>query len=95
MAIAESPDLDALLESLLFVAEGPVTLARLEDALGVDRAATEAAIGTLAERLSGRGIRLLTSAAGLQLVSAPEAGSYVERFLGLYRRLNPARANTP
>ena len=96
MAIAPGiPALDILVESLLFVADGPVTVGRLEAALGADRASVELALSSLANRLGERGVRLQKSPAGFQIVSAPEAGPVVERFLGLSgTRLSTAALET-
>jgi segregation and condensation protein B len=80
------PPLELALETLLFVADGPVELVRLERALAVDRDALERAIARLAERCRDRGVRLQRGGQALQLVSAPEAAEYVERFLGLSDR---------
>ena len=73
----------ALLESMLFVASGPVPLHRLATALET----TTATIHTLLNDLSGqyqkRGLRLQWSGNEVQLTTAPEASSVIERFLGL------------
>ena len=80
------PPLELALETLLFVADGPVEIGRLQRALEVDRAAAEAAIARLVESYQHRGVRLQRCGETLQLVSAPEAAEYVERFLGLSDR---------
>jgi segregation and condensation protein B len=77
------PPLEMLLETLLFVADGPVEVERMQRALEADREATEAAIARLTESYRGRGVRLQRRGQTLQLVSAPEAAEHVERFLGL------------
>jgi segregation and condensation protein B len=86
--VSEPPvrSLELVLETLLFVADGPVEIGRVQRALEVDRATAEAAIGRLAEGYRGRGVRLQRRGETLQLVSAPEAAEYVERFLGLSER---------
>ncbi|HZQ99890.1 MAG TPA: SMC-Scp complex subunit ScpB [Chloroflexota bacterium] len=85
MSVGERPGLtpDALVEALLFVADGPVELQRLQRALGLDRATLDAAIAALAERYAGRGVRLQRTGDSIALVSAPEAAEQIERFLGL------------
>jgi segregation and condensation protein B len=90
------PALELALETLLFVADGPVEVGRVQRALEVDRAATEAAIARLAESYQSRGVRLQRRGETLQLVSAPEAAEYVERFLGLSEsgRLSAAALET-
>jgi segregation and condensation protein B len=82
----------ALLESLLFVADEPVTVNRLAQALEVTAADVEAALATLQAACANRGVRLQWAGRRLQLVSAPEAASYIERFLGLelHGKLSPA-----
>lgn len=73
-----------LLESLLFVASGPVSPARLAAALDISQAAVHELLGKLGEEYQGRGLRLQRSGGGLvQLTSAPEASGAIERFLGL------------
>jgi len=75
--------LRALVEALLFVAEGPTTVERLAAALEVEVEAVEEALRELAEEYRERGIRIERLGKRVQLVSAPEAAPYVERFLGL------------
>ena len=75
-------DLVAAIESLLFVAEGPVEPASLARALNVSEAEAERALSDLASSSGGRGIRLQRAAGRVQLISAPAFGPYVERFLG-------------
>jgi segregation and condensation protein B len=75
-------DLVGALESLLFVAEEPVEPAFLASALNVGVGAVRAALETLAERFRERGIRVQQGNGRVQLISAPEFGPYVERFLG-------------
>src|SRR5439155_19181711 len=74
---------EAQVEALLFVADGPVEVARLGRALGVDRAALETAVASLAGTYAGRGVRLQRTGERVTLVSAPEAAEQIERFLGL------------
>jgi segregation and condensation protein B len=76
-------ELKSLLESLLFVADRPVTVESLVTALDVAIDEVESALQVLDSEYQGRGIRLQRKGDRLQLVSAPEAGSYIERFLGL------------
>lgn len=76
-------ELKALVESLLFVADRPVTVESLATALEAPADEVESALEALAAGYEGRGIRLQRQGGRLQLASAPEAGPYVERFLGL------------
>jgi segregation and condensation protein B len=82
-ASEKSNNLISLVESLLFVAEGPVTTASLARALEVDTAKIEEALSELKRDYIGRGMRLQRVRDKAQLVSAPEAASVIERFLGL------------
>jgi segregation and condensation protein B len=80
---APSINLLAALESLLFVASGPVTPSRLATALETTTAAVENLLQTLEREYAGRGLRLQWSGGAVQLTSAPESATAVERFLGL------------
>jgi len=70
-------------ESLLFVAEGPVTVARLAEALEVTPHKIENALSLLTETYQQRGLSLQRFHDKVQLTSAPAAAPHVERFLGL------------
>ncbi len=85
-------DLTALVESLLFVADEPVPVTRLASALEVSEDAIRSALEKLEEAYQTRGMRLQRKGDRVQLVSAPEAAPYIERFLGLdlTTRLSPA-----
>jgi len=76
-------DLESLVESLLFVADRAVTAENLSAALDVPVDDVEAALQALSEEYQGRGIRLQRKGDRRMLVSAPEAGPTIERFLGL------------
>jgi len=73
----------ALLESLLFVASGPVSAARLAVALEMTPAAVAQLLRGLAADYADRGLRLQWSGGLVQLTTAAEAGATIERFLGL------------
>src|SRR3972149_2263981 len=77
--------LGAFVESLLFVADGPVPVARLAEALEVTPREVEAALTTLGEAYATahRGLSLQRFRDKVQLTTAPAAASAVERFLGL------------
>lgn len=83
MSADKSNGLKPLVESLLFVAEGPVTIAALARALEADAAQVEEALGELKRDYAGRGMRLQRARDKVQLVSAPEAAPVIEKFLGL------------
>lgn len=82
----------ALLESLLFVASGPVSTSRLGTALDISPADVSSLLGDLTNLYKDRGLRLQWIGQSVQLTSAPEASEVVERFLGLEAttRLSPA-----
>lgn len=86
----------AILEALLFVADGPVEPATLGKAIGLSRREVEGPLEALAESLRGGGLRLQRGPDGVQLVTAPLASSYVEQFLGLEsaKRLSTAALET-
>jgi segregation and condensation protein B len=73
----------SLIESLLFVADRPVTVDNLATALDVSVEEVERILQELDADCQTRGVRLQRQGDRLQLVSAPEAGPFVERFLGL------------
>lgn len=94
--MAEGQRLAVLVESLLFVADEPVSVGQLAGALDSSPEQVEEALGELEAALQGRGIRLQRMGDRLQLATAPEAAPYVERFLGLgeRRRLSQAALET-
>lgn len=79
-------------EAVLFVAGDPVEYATLANALELREQDIPLLIADLRQRFNGRGIRLQDQAGTLQLVSAPEATSALERFLGVSQpqKLSPA-----
>lgn len=80
---ATSPTLAAIIESLLFVADAPVTVGHLAEAAEHDVADVEATLQSLAENYVGRGVTLQRKGNQVQLVTIPQAAPYIERFLGL------------
>ncbi len=89
---AERPELVALVEALLFVADAPATAVQLAQALDATEAEVATALAKLGETLAGRGIHLQADKGRYQLVSAPEAAPHIERFLGLDLSAKPSRA---
>jgi segregation and condensation protein B len=75
--------LPALVEGLLFVADEPVTVARLAQALEMEADAVEAALNEISADGVNRGVRLQRKGDRVQLVTRPEAAAYIERFMGL------------
>ncbi len=86
------PSTAALVESLLFVADAPVSVSRLAEALEATPGQIEQALTELEALYTGRGIRLQRAGGHVQLVTAPEAAPAVERFLGLEARTHLSRA---
>lgn len=78
-------ELEALVESLLFVADHTVTAAQLAQVLEAEKADVEEALAALdaAYVSGGRGLRVQRQGERVQLVTAPEAGPHIQRFLGL------------
>ena len=81
-----------LVESLLFIAGEPVTITQLAHVLELAPDAVEAALEHLAAACRERGVRVQRSGDSVQLVSAPEASSVVERFLGVGPQPRPSTA---
>ena len=82
----------AQLEGLLFVAAEPVTPAELSEAMQVGVKSIEAALLELEAGLASRGLRLQRSGGRVQLTTAPELASPIERFLGLEARSHLSRS---
>ncbi len=76
-------ELDAQVESLLFVADGPAPVGKLAEALEVKVSEVEAALALLEERYLGRGIAIQRIKDRVQLTTAPTAAVLIQRFLGL------------
>jgi segregation and condensation protein B len=72
-----------LVEALLFVADEPVSVYRLAQTLEATESAVASALEVLGLACAERGVRLQRAGSRVQLVSAPEAADYIERFLGL------------
>lgn len=75
--------LTAIVESLLFVADAPVPVSQLAGAVDCEPRDIEKALQSLADDYATRGVRLQRKGNRVQLVSAPRAAPYIERFLGL------------
>jgi segregation and condensation protein B len=78
--------LPAMIESVLFVAEDAVETSTLAKVLDCRKPEINAALIQLEQRCAAGGTRLQRSGDLVRLVTAPEAGPYVERFLGLESR---------
>lgn len=75
--------LSALLESLLFVADGPVAVSQFAAALEVTPRAIDGALEELESHFHNRGLRIQRDKDRVQLTTAPQAAEAVEKFLGL------------
>jgi segregation and condensation protein B len=88
--------LSARLEALLFVASTGVTPAQLAAAVEVAVEEVERGLDTLENEYvqsgSGRGLRLQRHRGRVQLTTAPQAATWVERFLGLESSSRLSRA---
>ena len=81
----EGETLKSIVESLLFVAEGPLTLQRLAEAIeGTDKSEITAALEQIRTDLESnrRGVRLVEVAGGYQLRTPKENADWVKKFLG-------------
>jgi segregation and condensation protein B len=74
---------ESLVESLLFVADAPVAVSQLARVLEVEVNSIEEALERLRAEYSQRGLRIQRRGKRVQVVTAPDAAPYVERFLGL------------
>ena len=75
--------LEHILEALIFVSDGPVSIDDLGRTVDKDASAIEEALTRLTASCEGRGIRLQRTRDRVQLVSAPEAAAFIQKLLGL------------
>lgn len=89
-------DIRLAIESVLFVAHGPVDIATLARVAGVSAADVESELETIAADYRGRGLRVQRTGDAAQFVSAPEAASFVQAFLGVdeNQSITPAALET-
>jgi segregation and condensation protein B len=86
---------ETALEAILFVAERPLSRREIGSLFGAERADVDARLGDLEVSLRERGIRLVLSADRVELVTAPEAGAAIARYVGTDAiRLTPASLET-
>jgi segregation and condensation protein B len=86
------PDqLKLVIESVLFVADGPVELRTLARLTEQTPEAINKAIEELGATSRERGVRIQRTGQSARMVSAPETASYVQRYLGIdeNQRLSP------
>src|SRR3954463_2929305 len=83
------------LGALLFVAERPLSRREIASLAGVDRDTVDSLLGDLEVAFRNRGLRLIASGDQIQLVTAPEAGSLIARYVGAEGgKLSPAALET-
>ena len=86
---------EPLLEALLFIAERPISRREIAQLAGADRETVDARLGDLEVSLLGRGIRLVLSGDRVELVTAPDAGALIARYVGSDAiRISPAGLET-
>ena len=88
------PDRLAILEALLFVAEEPLPLPKLQEVLADGQPSqTEAALRELSLRLEedGRGLMVQEVAGGFRLTTRPETHAWVQKL----QQVKPARLSRP
>ena len=81
----EREDVKSIIESLLFVADGPQTLQRFVEVLdGVEKETIQAVLQELQSECDAerRGVRLVEVAGGFQLRTAKNNADWVKKFLG-------------
>jgi segregation and condensation protein B len=86
--------LKSIIESLLFVAEGPLTLQRFADVIdGAAKGEIRAALEQIGADLEAnqRGLRLVEVAGGYQLRTPKENAEWIKKYLGA----RPARMGRP
>ncbi|MCX6020013.1 MAG: SMC-Scp complex subunit ScpB [Chloroflexi bacterium] len=96
LLITEPLSLTAQVECLLYASKEPAILNALAAALAASVAEVEAALEQLSEQYRWRGIRLQRHGNKVQLVTAPEMATAVQKFLGLeeVNRLSTAALET-
>ncbi len=86
---------EAQLEALLFVAERPLGRRELAALTGASAETIDARLGDLEVSLADRGIRLLVDGERVALVTSPDAGLLIGRYVGREpTRLSPATLET-
>lgn len=92
--VNEEPDRLAILEALLFVAEEPLPLPKLQEVLADGQPSqTEASLRELSLRLEedGRGLMVQEVAGGFRLTTRPETHAWVQKL----QQVKPARLSRP
>ena len=88
----DTDQLKIIIEGILFVASEPVPITHLTQLTESSKSSIDKAIFQLSQDCQKRGIRVQIDDNAAQFVSAPEASSYIENFLGLGQRNRNERA---
>ncbi len=91
-SVMKPVDVARLVESLLFVAGGPVDEILLARTIDVTPDTLRKGLEELAALCESRGIRLMRDGSRVQFVTDPLAAEYVERFLGIEQRTGLSNA---
>ena len=75
-------DLEAIIESILFISSDAVALGDIADAIEMDKATTKAIISSMADRLvqEKRGIQIIEVDGAYQMTTAPWCFEYIKRI---------------
>lgn len=71
-----------LIENLIFVSGEPISIKKISQILEIEEGQASEAIKELKEDIKNRGLRIVEKDGKVQMVTAPEAGIYVEKFIG-------------
>lgn len=71
-----------LIENLIFVSGEPISIKKISQILEIEEGQAFEAIKELKEDIKNRGLRIVEKDGKVQMVTAPEAGSCVEKFIG-------------
>ncbi len=89
-------ELARIIEAILFVANGAVSLDGLRRTLEVETSEIENALSVLTEGRAHSGLCLQRKGSEVQMVTAPDVAPYVEKYLGIHLsgRLSAAALET-
>jgi len=92
----DTTELAAMIEAILFVANGALSIENLRRTLEVEPEAIQSALDALGQQRANSGVRLQRKGGDIQMVTAPEAAPFIEKFLGIQvsGRLSPAALET-
>ncbi len=79
--MSDENELKHVIESLVFVAEKPVTTAQLSKIAGAPAKEITAALGELVREYQGRGLELVEVSGGYQFRSSPQTSDYVKQMI--------------